>query len=378
MMAASWSKTLLRLVAHKRTVFLHHHTPIAVRHDACIRLGTSYYQQQHQITFLPNFRPPTHCGLYAPLQAPQGFRRAPTACTAAPKCPAGPAWYRGLVRLLPTEHPAAWLCLGPTVFDCPKPGVSDDVISGLARHVRGNYQPVSVCWGAVWSTCNCGVPPAAAMRGGPGWCRKPGSDLAGVFSLDVVNIVCRVDRYGQTCHAVMPVAPTRMCRTMYCCGAALSTCVLGSCEALLLHSRCSPQPMGAAQSLTCLLLLLLLLCCCYVCDGLHSQLVCLLVGVTPVVVAQWLSHQSTSHTLLRGNVTHVPGPESLSAQPHSHAGLPQHLLYVLLSGLVASRFGLWLFDLAVTQLQQELVQEAQLGEIGLYLLTWLGRNERPR
>jgi hypothetical protein len=47
------------------------------------------------------------------------------------------------------------------------------------------------------------------------------------------------------------------------------------------------------------------------------------------------------------------------AQPGT---LPQHLLYVLLAGLVASRFGLWLFDLVVTQLQQELVLKTELGE----------------
>jgi hypothetical protein len=38
------------------------------------------------------------------------------------------------------------------------------------------------------------------------------------------------------------------------------------------------------------------------------------------------------------------------------------LLYVLLAGLVSSRLGLWLFDLAVTQLQQEMVPGNQLGE----------------
>jgi hypothetical protein len=48
--------------------------------------------------------------------------------------------------------------------------------------------------------------------------------------------------------------------------------------------------------------------------------------------------------------------------------LPHHLLYVLLLGLVASRFGLWLFDLAVTQLQQELVPEIELGELSTTLL----------
>ncbi|KAF8060042.1 solute carrier family 40 member 1 [Scenedesmus sp. PABB004] len=39
------------------------------------------------------------------------------------------------------------------------------------------------------------------------------------------------------------------------------------------------------------------------------------------------------------------------------------LLYVLLSGLVASRFGLWTFDLSVLQQQQELVPGEQLGTV---------------
>jgi iron-regulated transporter 1 len=42
------------------------------------------------------------------------------------------------------------------------------------------------------------------------------------------------------------------------------------------------------------------------------------------------------------------------------------LLILLLCGLVASRLGIWLFDLAVSQLQQELVAHDELGE-------WVGR-----
>lgn len=41
--------------------------------------------------------------------------------------------------------------------------------------------------------------------------------------------------------------------------------------------------------------------------------------------------------------------------------------HVLLGGLVASRFGLWLFDLAVSQMLQEWVTPEELGK----LLSWL-------
>lgn len=105
--------------------------------------------------------------------------------------------------------------------------------------------------------------------------------------------------------------------------------------------------------------------------GLSSaQLAWLLVGVTPVFIAQTFHHHPAAPALLHFNSTSTPGalPASASAPPSGlqgatpSEGLSHHLLYVLLSGLVASRFGLWLFDLAVTQLQQELVADTELGE----------------
>lgn len=72
--------------------------------------------------------------------------------------------------------------------------------------------------------------------------------------------------------------------------------------------------------------------------GIGWQLCCLLAGVLPVLVAHVLGWQG--------------------------AGSSSPLLYLLLSGLVASRLGLWLFDLAVLQLQQQLVEAHELGERG--------------
>jgi iron-regulated transporter 1 len=99
-----------------------------------------------------------------------------------------------------------------------------------------------------------------------------------------------------------------------------------------------------------------------------AQLAWLLVGVTPVFIAQTFRHTPAAPGLLHTNSTSTPGVLPASAPPSGllgavpSGGLSHHLLYVLLSGLVASRFGLWLFDLAVTQLQQELVPETELGE----------------
>jgi len=69
---------------------------------------------------------------------------------------------------------------------------------------------------------------------------------------------------------------------------------------------------------------------------------------------------------LAGSQADRPAPSATAPGfvDSGHAGtLPLHLLYVLLLGLVLSRFGLWLFDLAVSQLQQELVPETELGEL---------------
>lgn len=90
--------------------------------------------------------------------------------------------------------------------------------------------------------------------------------------------------------------------------------------------------------------------------GVSWQLSCLVAGVAPVVIAQALA----------GSQADRPAPSATAPGfvDSGHAGtLPLHLLYVLLLGLVLSRFGLWLFDLAVSQLQQELVPETELGAV---------------
>lgn len=74
--------------------------------------------------------------------------------------------------------------------------------------------------------------------------------------------------------------------------------------------------------------------------GISWQLLCLLLGVVPVLIS------------------HVSGWQGAALGGGSSA-----LLYTLLAGLVASRLGLWLFDLAVTQLQQELVPGSELGTV---------------
>jgi hypothetical protein len=116
---------------------------------------------------------------------------------------------------------------------------------------------------------------------------------------------------------------------------------------------------------------LLLRVTCTVCFLL--QLTWLLLGVTPIVLAQVFGHQLTSSSLPSSTVgiptaAHSSPQPSMSPSPYDvntsgHGVLPHQLLYVLLLGLVASRFGLWLFDLAVTQLQQELVPQTELGEL---------------
>lgn len=62
-----------------------------------------------------------------------------------------------------------------------------------------------------------------------------------------------------------------------------------------------------------------------------------------------------------GNTSTSTG-DAAAAGAAAGAGGASALLHVLLAGLAASRFGLWLFDLVVSQLQQELVESHQLGE----------------
>ena len=44
---------------------------------------------------------------------------------------------------------------------------------------------------------------------------------------------------------------------------------------------------------------------------------------------------------------------------------PTSTTHILVGGLVASRFGLWTFDLCVTQMLQEWVSNQELGESGV-------------
>lgn len=86
--------------------------------------------------------------------------------------------------------------------------------------------------------------------------------------------------------------------------------------------------------------------------GITWQLTCLVIGVTPVLVTHLKMDNRMKSSLLN----------SAAAAPSDLAGDGSAaMLYVLLCGLVASRLGLWLFDLAVTQLQQEQVPDNQLG-----------------
>ncbi|GBF99021.1 hypothetical protein Rsub_11825 [Raphidocelis subcapitata] len=81
------------------------------------------------------------------------------------------------------------------------------------------------------------------------------------------------------------------------------------------------------------------------CAGISWLNACLLVGAVPTVAATLLG------TPLGG------------AAGGSGGGPPPPLLLLLLCGLVASRLGVWLFDLAVSQLQQEMVPPDELGAV---------------
>jgi iron-regulated transporter 1 len=78
----------------------------------------------------------------------------------------------------------------------------------------------------------------------------------------------------------------------------------------------------------------------------------LLVGVVPITLARVTAQLNAAGT----------SPAAAPSAPLLQ-GASEPLIYVLLTGLVASRFGLWLFDLAVSQLQQELVPDSELGEL---------------
>lgn len=85
--------------------------------------------------------------------------------------------------------------------------------------------------------------------------------------------------------------------------------------------------------------------------GITWQLAALTAGTVPLIASAALQQQPR---LFAGS--------SGSSNGGLTPPLPKGLLYGLLSGLVASRLGLWLFDLAVLQLQQEMVPQSEMGE----------------
>ena len=70
--------------------------------------------------------------------------------------------------------------------------------------------------------------------------------------------------------------------------------------------------------------------------GIYTQLTCLVVAVSPALLS-----------LVGTRVA------------------PTSTTHILVGGLVASRFGLWTFDLCVTQMLQEWVSNQELGESGV-------------
>ena len=105
--------------------------------------------------------------------------------------------------------------------------------------------------------------------------------------------------------------------------------------------------------------------------GISYQLLCLCLGVLPII------YVTLGWDLLAGlHERQAPGGDNgghpmaspSSSQPQGDEGQLQEgapslvLVRLLIGGVVASRSGLWLFDLAVTQLVQEQVAQHELGE----------------
>jgi hypothetical protein len=90
-------------------------------------------------------------------------------------------------------------------------------------------------------------------------------------------------------------------------------------------------------------------------------------GVAGVVAAADLhTHMAAPpiHTrmLLQSNATATAASSATGAGVPTSTAAPAQL-YLLLCGLVASRLGLWLFDLTVLQIQQESVEIQELGKL---------------
>jgi len=84
--------------------------------------------------------------------------------------------------------------------------------------------------------------------------------------------------------------------------------------------------------------------------GLVGEL-CLLAALTICVIAVFLPGSQWRISSPQGEVSREVCPKQTS-------------IYVLLVGVVASRFGLWLSDIAITQIQQQEVEEEIRGQIG--------------
>lgn len=95
--------------------------------------------------------------------------------------------------------------------------------------------------------------------------------------------------------------------------------------------------------------------------GIVYQFVCLGIGVVPVVylalgfeIKGWGGDRWGVTAANVGLLGDPPGEGNNAPNPA--------LVRVMIGGVVASRTGLWLFDLAVTQLVQESVDPLELGE----------------
>jgi len=90
--------------------------------------------------------------------------------------------------------------------------------------------------------------------------------------------------------------------------------------------------------------------------GIALQLSALLVGVLPTVIAAAAAGPEA------GGAAALPAGSAAAAPPPARP--PSPALALLLPGLVASRAGLWTFDLAVTLLQQQGVPPADQAKVG--------------
>lgn len=92
-------------------------------------------------------------------------------------------------------------------------------------------------------------------------------------------------------------------------------------------------------------------------------------GIAWLNLCLWAGAAPTIAAAFAGAPLAAPPPAAAAAGVGRDAvGGGSPLLLLLLCGLVGSRLGVWLFDLAVSQMQQELVAPESLGEWCLLLL----------